>query len=52
MSCRAMSYDETRYPKPEVFSPERFLYKQVLLIGNDPTELSFGFGQRADTGEQ
>ena len=47
MFCRrAMSRDETRYPDPENFIPERFLTSEGMLIGDDPTDFIFGFGRR------
>jgi hypothetical protein len=47
---RAMLYDEARYPNPEVFSPERFLDTQGLMIKDDPADIIFGFGRRACPG--
>lgn len=46
-----MFYDETRYPNPEVFSPERFLDTQGWLTEDDPADIVFGFGRRACPGE-
>ncbi|KAI9570433.1 cytochrome P450 [Boletus coccyginus] len=42
----AMSRDETRYPNPEVFMPERFLDSEGMLNGDNPDEFAFGFGRR------
>jgi len=48
---RAMSRDETRYPNPEVFMPERFLDSEGMLNGDDPAHFAFGFGRRICPGE-
>lgn len=43
-----MLHDETDYPLPEHFNPDRFLDKDGLLNAKvrDPTDLAFGFGRR------
>ena len=43
-----MLQDETIYPKPEMFKPERFLDKegQPNLSIRQPEEAAFGFGRR------
>lgn len=46
-----MSYDEARYPNPEVFSPERFLDAQGLIVQDNPAEFIFGFGRRFCQGQ-
>ena len=40
-----MSRDEERYPKPEVFMPERFLQEDGSL-NEDNVPWAFGFGRR------
>ncbi|KAF8557536.1 cytochrome P450 [Imleria badia] len=42
----AMSRDETRYPNPEAFIPERFLDSEGILNKDNPAEFVFGFGRR------
>ncbi|KAF8557325.1 cytochrome P450 [Imleria badia] len=42
----AMSRDETRYPDPEVFMPERFLDSEGMLNEDNPADFVFGFGRR------
>ncbi|KAF5349115.1 hypothetical protein D9756_009456 [Leucocoprinus leucothites] len=48
----AMSRDETRFPEPEVFKPERFLTADGKLDPNasDPFDFVFGFGRRKCVG--
>jgi cytochrome P450 len=41
---RAMTHDETKYPSPDEFKPERFLRKDGSLITETP--LGFGWGRR------
>lgn len=45
---RAMSREESRYPEPENFKPERFLTAdgQLNPDASDPYEFVFGFGRR------
>ena len=51
-SCyRAISRDETRYPDPEAFIPERYLDSEGMLNDDDPAEFAFGFGRRACPGK-
>jgi len=46
---RAISYDETIYPAPHTFDPERFLKDGKLYRSvNDPEERFFGTGRRWD----
>lgn len=42
---RGMTRDETVYPDPEDFNPERFLNPDGSL-NKDETVLAFGFGRR------
>ena len=42
---RAMTRNETLYPNPEDFKPERFLLQDGSLNNHDPTTV-FGFGRR------
>lgn len=46
-----MTRDETRYPNPEAFIPERFLDSERMLIKDDPAEFVFGFGRRICPGK-
>lgn len=48
---RAMTRDETRYPNPEAFIPERFLDSERMLIKDDPADFVFGFGRRICPGK-
>ncbi|KAG6918162.1 hypothetical protein DXG01_016147 [Tephrocybe rancida] len=41
----AMTHDETRYPQPDLFLPERF-FNENGKLNDDDTVLSFGFGRR------
>ena len=44
---RAMLHDETDYPDPESFKPERFLKNGLPdLTVRDPAAIVFGFGRR------
>ncbi|GJE97944.1 cytochrome P450 [Phanerochaete sordida] len=50
----AILHDETRYPDPEAFMPERYLAPDGKLDENapDPTEACFGYGRRMCPGRQ
>ena len=43
-NSRAMTHDETKYPSPDEFKPERFLREDGSLITDTP--LVFGRGRR------
>jgi len=47
--CRSVMYDETVFPNPHLFQPERFLKPDGSLnehIEVDPIDWVFGFGRR------
>ncbi|KAF7346449.1 O-methylsterigmatocystin oxidoreductase [Mycena sanguinolenta] len=48
-TLRAMVHDETKYPNPDEFNPERFLNVDGQLNVDDQV-LGFGFGRRACAG--
>ncbi|EKM50483.1 uncharacterized protein PHACADRAFT_188057 [Phanerochaete carnosa HHB-10118-sp] len=43
-------HDETRYPDPDLFSPERFEIGEGKQPQDDPLEIVFGFGRRSCPG--
>ncbi|KAG6886455.1 hypothetical protein C0992_003898 [Termitomyces sp. T32_za158] len=45
MVCGAMTHDETQYPQPDLFLPERF-FDENGRLNNDDAVLAFGFGRR------
>lgn len=45
----AMTHDETKYPSPDEFKPERFLYDDASLT-SDTMTLGFGWGRRMCVG--
>ncbi|KAG2149337.1 cytochrome P450 [Suillus clintonianus] len=45
----AMTHDETKYPSPDEFKPERFLHDDGSLTG-DTMPLGFGWGRRICVG--
>ncbi|KAJ7894648.1 cytochrome P450 [Mycena olivaceomarginata] len=51
-SRRALLQDETMYPNPEAFRPERFLLNGKLNPAiRDPETVAFGFGRRICPGK-
>jgi len=47
--CRAICYDETVYPAPHTYNPERFLKDGKLDPSmEDPEDRIFGTGRRCD----
>jgi len=42
----AMLHDETAYPEPHQFSPERFIPQAGMPVQPDPAAVVFGFGRR------
>ena len=47
---RAMAHDESRYPDPHAFIPERFLNDDGSLTPDDVEHIAFGFGRRICVG--
>jgi len=48
-TCRALCYDETVYPAPHTYDPERFLKDGKLDRSvKDPEDRVFGTGRRYD----
>jgi len=48
--CRAICYDETVYPAPHTYDPERFLKNGKLNRSvKDPEDRIFGTGRRYDS---
>ena len=47
---RAMAHDESRYPDPDAFIPERFLEDDGSLKPNDVEHIMYGFGRRICVG--
>ena len=45
-----MAHDESRYPDPHTFIPERFLNDDGSLKPNDTEHIAFGFGRRICAG--
>lgn len=48
--ARSMSHDESRFPSPHEFVPERFLNDDGSLKPNDIEHIAFGFGRRGCPG--
>ena len=46
-----MGHDESKYPNPNSFIPERFLNDDGSLKPNDLEHLAFGFGRRMCAGK-
>lgn len=47
---RSMMHNESRYPDPNIFLPERFLDDDGSLKSNDIKNIAFGFGRRICVG--
>ena len=45
-----MAHDESRFPDPHAFIPERFLNDDGSLKPNDTEHLTYGFGRRMCAG--
>ena len=45
-----MAHDESRYPDPHAFIPERFLNDDGSLTPDDVEHIAFGFGRRICVG--
>lgn len=45
-----MAHDESRYPDPHTFIPERFLNDDGSLKPNDVEHIAYGFGRRICVG--
>lgn len=45
-----MTHNESKYPNPQIFLPERFLNDDGSLKPNDIENLAFGFGRRMCVG--
>jgi cytochrome P450 len=41
-----MLHDESEYPEPSAFLPERWILKEGEKQPRDPTKVAFGFGRR------
>ena len=48
-STRAMSRNETEYPEPDKFKPERWMAKEGGRHPLDARKIAFGFGRRCET---
>jgi cytochrome P450 len=46
-----MAHDESKYPNPHAFMPERFINDDGSLKPNDTEHLAFGFGRRMCAGK-
>ena len=47
---RSMAHDESKYPKPFEFIPERFLHPDGTLTSDNVQHIAFGFGRRSCVG--
>ena len=47
---RSMAHDESRFPNPHAFTPERFLDDGGSLKPNEIEHIAFGFGRRICVG--
>lgn len=45
-----MAHDESKYPKPFEFIPERFLHSDGTLTSDNVHNIVFGFGRRSCVG--
>ena len=45
-----MAHDESRFPDPDAFIPERFLNDDGSLKPNDIENIAYGFGRRICVG--
>lgn len=45
-----MAHNESKYPNPHEFIPERFLYDDGTLKPNDVENVAYGFGRRICAG--
>lgn len=45
-----MGHNETKYPKPHEFIPERFLSDDDTLNSDDVENIAYGFGRRICVG--
>lgn len=45
-----MAHDESKYPKPFEFIPERFLHPDGTLTSDNVQYIAFGFGRRICVG--
>ena len=45
-----MAHNESKYPNPDIFLPERFLNDDGSLKPNDIENIAFGYGRRICAG--
>lgn len=46
-----MAHDESKYPEPFEFNPERFLHPDGTLTSDNVQNIAFGFGRRSCVGK-